>query len=593
MRTPFSRWFFVTALAFTAAAAAVSARPEPQAGGGAPVLIDFRVVAEDGQPVADLKPADVTLRVGGRPRPIKSLDFVRVGGEGAAPAAAAPRLPPPFRTNAEVSTSPGTRREVLIVLDELSISPGKETSIRDSLHKLVSALSPADRVGLLSTRQGGTSHAFTQEHEEIRGALAKLAGYAPAQLSDSDFACNAQLSLATLGAAFREFTPASAPTLVYVSAALAGPASERMANVGKQSELCPLRTTHFEEVGAAAQASHAAIYVVHALDAASASQSPQASQVGIDAVAGATGAETIRLTGSAAESPVTRIARETSAYYLASFDPEPGDRNGNRHRVQLSVARERVRVNARPHIVIARGGAGAAARVTPRDMIRVATVFTDLPLRGTTFSSLGPDGKVRVVALFETLDGSARLNAATVIAYDAQGASKAQWNGEAKDLGGSPIRADLQMPAAGSYRVRIAATDTSGRAGTVDVETHAAMGDAGVLKTSSLVLGVASSGRFSPKLQFDAGDQQAIGYVEIYNVPKGGNVGVTFELADREGGPATATGPAQISGADDKRIAIGGFGIGPMEPGDVEMRAVVTLDGTRVGAVSRTLRKVK
>ena len=586
-----SRWCCVAALVLTAAVAAVSARPEPQAAGGAPVLIDFRAVAEDGQPVADLKPADVTLRVGGRPRPIKSLDFVRVSGEGAAPVAA-PRLPPPFRTNAESAAAPGTRREVLIVLDELSISPGKEVAIRESLNQLVSALTPADRVALISTRQGGTSHAFTQEHGDVRGALARLAGHAPARLTDSDFACNALLSLGTLRSALAEFSPESAPTLVYVSAALAGPASERMANVGKESELCPLRTNHFEEVGTAAQASHAAMYVVHVLDAASSSQSPQASQLGIDAVAGVTGAETIRLTGGGTESPLTRVARETSAYYLASFDVEPADRNGNRHRVQISVARERVRVNARPDIVIARGEAAAAKAVTPRDMIRVPTVFTDLPLRGATFSSRNPDGKIRVVALFETLDASVKLNAATAIAYDAKGVSKAQWNAEAKDLAASPIRADLLMPA-GTYRVRIAATDTKGRAGTVDIETPAEMADAGPLKMSALVLGIASGGAFSPKLQFDAGDPQAIGYVEIYDVPKGANVGVTFELADSEGGPATATGPAQISGADDKRIAFGGFGIGPMDPGDLQMRAVITLDGKRVGTVSRTLRKTK
>jgi VWFA-related protein len=590
MRTPSftSPWFCVTALVLTAAA--VSARPEPQAAGGAPVLIDFRVVAEDGQPVGDLKPADVTLRVGGRPRPIKSLDFVRISGDGGAPAAAS-RLPPPFRTNAESAATPGTRREVLIVLDELSISPGKEVAVRESLNKLVSALTPGDRVALISTRQGGTSQGFTQEHEEVRGALAKLAGHAPARLTDSDFACNAMLSLGTLRSAFAQFSPASAPTLVYVSAALAGPASERMADVGKESELCPLRANHFEEVGAAAQASHAAMYVVHVLDAASASQTPQASQLGIDAIAGVSGAETIRLAGGATESPLTRVARETSAYYLASFDAEPADRNGNRHRVQISVARERVRVNARPNIVIARGES-AGKSVTPRDMIRVPTVFTDLPLRGATFSSRNPDGKVRVVALFETLDPGATLNAATVVAYDAKGVSKGQWNAESKDLAAKPLRADLLM-APGTYRVRIAATDTKGRAGTVDIETTADMVDAGTLKMSALVLGVAASGAFSPKLQFDAGDQQAIGYVEIYDVPKGANVGVTFELAESEGGAATATGPAQISGADDKRIAFGGFGIGPMEPGDLHMRAAITLDGKRVGTVSRTLRKTK
>jgi len=591
MRTPLFTSSFCGAALLLTAAAAVSAPPEPQAAGGAAVLIDFRAVAEDGQPVADLTPADVTLRIGGRPRPIKSLDFVRVSGEGSAPVAAA-RLPPPFRTNAESSAAPGTRREVLIVLDELSISPGKEVAIRESLNKLLSALTPADRVGLLSTRQGGTSHAFTQQHEDVRGALGRLAGHAPARLTDSDFACNAMLSLGTLRSAFGEFSPQSAPTLVYVSAALAGPASDRMANLGAESDLCPLRTNHFEEVGVAAQASHAAMYVVHVLEAASTSQTPQASQLGIDAVAGVTGAETIRLTGGGTESPLTRIARETSAYYLASFDAEPADRNGNRHRVQITVARERVRVHSRPNIVIPRGAAAAAKSVTPRDMIRVSTVYTDLPLRGATFTSRNPDGKVRVVALFETLEAAAKLNAATVIGYDAKGVSKAQWNAEAKDLGGSPIRADLLVPA-GTYRVRIAATDTKGRAGTVDIETPAQVTDAGTLKISALVLGAGAGGTFSPKLQFDAGDQQAIGYVEIYDVPKGANVGVTFELAESEGGPATATGPSQISGADDTRIAFGGFGIGPMEPGDLQMRAVITLDGKRIGIVSRTLRKTK
>src|SRR5688572_15798331 len=74
---------------------AVAARPEPQAGGAAPVLIDFRAVTEDGQPVVDLKPEEVTLRVGGKPRPIKSLELIRVGGAGAAGPAPS-KLPLPF-----------------------------------------------------------------------------------------------------------------------------------------------------------------------------------------------------------------------------------------------------------------------------------------------------------------------------------------------------------------------------------------------------------------------------------------------------------------------------------------------------------------
>ena len=39
------------------------------------------------------------------------------------------------------------------------------------------------------------------------------------------------------------------------------------------------------------------------------------------------------------------------------------------------------------------------------------------------------------------------------------------------------------------------------------------------------------------------------------------------------------------------RIAFGGFSIATLEPGDYQMRAVVSLDGKPVGRVVRTLRK--
>src|SRR5688572_29995418 len=118
------RPFVFFALLLSTATVFVEARRAPQAAGAAPILIDFRVVTEDGQPVVDLKPEEVTLRVGGKPRPIKSLELIRVGGAGAAgPAGSATsKLPLPFSTNAASAGKPGSRREVLIVLDEMSIS---------------------------------------------------------------------------------------------------------------------------------------------------------------------------------------------------------------------------------------------------------------------------------------------------------------------------------------------------------------------------------------------------------------------------------------------------------------------------------------
>ncbi len=579
---------------FAAALFAHSSRPltarQPAA---APVLVDFRVVTHDGAPVEDLKPGDVTLRVGGRARPVKSLEFVRVASESPPGAPVPLALPPPFATNAAIASGPAARRELLIVIDELSISPGKEPPVREALNRLVESLTPADRAGVLSTRQGGTTRSFTQEHEQVRAAIGRFAGYAPARLSNSDFACNAVLVLNTLRNAFGQFSPSAVPTLVFVSAAVCGPASDRMVTMGSESELCPLRTNHFDEVGAAAYDSRANVYVVHALDAGTPSQPSRAGQVGIDAIAGVTGAETLRTTGGTTDLSLTRIARETAGYYLAAFDVEPGDRSGTRQRLELRVAREGVRVSARPNIVIPKGGGSAGKALAPRDMIRVPTTFTDLPLRGAVYPSRSPQGPVRLVVLFEPADPGAKLTAASVIAFDAKGTGR-PWTAERNDLARFPVRTAVDVQP-GVYRVRIAATDQDGRGGTLDVDTHAQLAAAGPLKLSSLVLGVAPDGAFSPKLQFDAGDPQAIGYLEVYGVAKEANVAITFELAELEAGPAIATGAAQIGKgpSEDTRVAFGGFGIAPMQPGDLEMRAVVSLDGTRVGVVSRTLRKVK
>jgi hypothetical protein len=40
--------------------------------------VDFIVVARDGQPITDLKPEEVTLRVGNKTRVIKTLQFIKV-----------------------------------------------------------------------------------------------------------------------------------------------------------------------------------------------------------------------------------------------------------------------------------------------------------------------------------------------------------------------------------------------------------------------------------------------------------------------------------------------------------------------------------
>jgi len=575
---------------FLAAAvgAAVPARADAQ--GAAPALVDFRAVTEAGDPVLDLKAEEVTLRVGGRPRPIRSLELVKVGGD-TGPVSVSP-LPPPFVANTGTASGGGSR-EIVLILDEDSIAPGREASVRESTSKLLAALQPSDRVALVSTRQGGVSVPFTRDHTAIRGAISAFSGHSSARESSSDFVCRTVVALQSVRAAVNAFSTDALKTLVFISAALSAPQDDT-ARVGASSALCQLRTRDFEDLGNEIQNSRAHFYVAHILEASASPQSPQTLQAGIDSLAGVAGGETIRITG-ASEAALPRIARETSAYYLAAFDPEPADRTGMRQRVELRVSRDRVRVAARANIVVPKSDAAAGKPLTPRDMIRTLTTFRDLPLRAAVFPSR-PAGKPELLVLFEPGDPATKLTAATIVLYDAKGTAKAQWNSRPEDFAALPIMARLAPAEPGEYRMRIAAIDAANRAGTLDMSTDVNLPGTGAVKTSGLLMGVpAPSAPFAPRLQFTAADTQAVVYLEIYNVPKGSKPAVTLELAETLDGPPAMSGalPLADGPTEDSRIARAGLNIASLPPGDVVVRAIVSVDGKEIARLVRTLRKIK
>ena len=70
---------------------------------------------------------------------------------------------------------------------------------------------------------------------------------------------------------------------------------------------------------------------------------------GLESLAGVTGGQTLHLENKQ-EDGMMRIARQTSSYYLASFEPEGADRNGENHQIDIRVSRAGVRVHARPDV---------------------------------------------------------------------------------------------------------------------------------------------------------------------------------------------------------------------------------------------------
>src|SRR5215471_233045 len=84
------------------------------------VTVDFVAIDSTGRPVNDLKPSELALKVDGKTRPIRGLEFLKVANTSVESPVPVPSLPVPFGTNE--SSSPG--RIVIIIVDHEHIGPG-------------------------------------------------------------------------------------------------------------------------------------------------------------------------------------------------------------------------------------------------------------------------------------------------------------------------------------------------------------------------------------------------------------------------------------------------------------------------------------
>jgi hypothetical protein len=192
----------------------------------------------------------------------------------------------------------------------------------------------------------------------------------------------------------------------------------------------------------------------------------------------------------------------------------------------------------------------------------------------------------------EPVDQGVTLKAASAGFYDENGKLVAQASADEGGITRTPPMIATVVPA-GRYRMRVAAIDAAGRTGAVDSTMEAKLGGDGPLALSSLVLGVSADGRFAGRLLFHD-EPTAVAYLEIYGAAAG-EVAAELQLSEREDGPVAVRGAMRISGGqnDDRRVALGGIPIGQLPPGDIVVRAVVSLDGKPVGSASRTLRKAE
>ncbi len=559
-----------------------------------PVGIDFRVLSSEGVPVAGVTADQVTLRVDGKRRAVQSLRYVEVRG-GPSSASVGVTLDAPYATNVAADLAVPARALVVVVEDE-SLAAGRERPMRDAVAMLLQALAPDDRVAIVTVPYGGLKLDFTTDRLKTRQVFERIVGQAPRGETTTDSACRTLTTLHALTGLLEDLAGGEAPTTVlFFSMGLVGPSQMVLPPAGAAGQAqpvigkCTVLPELFTQVGAAAETARANFYIVPP-DAGSFSGSLLE---GIENLAGVTSGSRLAL-GTGAETALIRVTRETSGYYVASFVPEAGERNGLNHRIDLRVALPRVTVLARQGAAIPkpRDIVGAAPGVTATALLRQARVHRELPLRLAAYASRNAgDSRLRIVALAEPMASGVTLASAAVGLIDASGQLVAQWSAMGADLVSQPLQAGLVAPR-GAYRVRAVAVDTSGRRGTVDYEIDASLAPAGPLQLSSLVVGLSREGRFLPRLQFQ-GEVSAMAQLEIYGGVAGTPVGAMLEVSDSSNGKAFLAVPLvlEATAEPDRFTARGIIPIGALPPGDFVARAIVEMQGQPAGRVLRTLRK--
>jgi VWFA-related protein len=557
------------------------------------VSVDFLALGRDGQPVADLAAGEVALKVDGRTRAIKSLQMVQVGDA----ARAKDPLPVPFGTNESIEQG----RAVILAIDDDSFRVGTERALREAADRFLASLARRDRVAVVTMPYGGTKVDFTTDFEKVRQALSQIIGQANRDETGSDMACRSRRTLESLTGLLGGLNSDDGPTVVaFFSSSLMGPRRDSVITLAPG--MCEITPTVFQNVGLAASAARAMVYVVQPQDVMLRPGGNQTETIagvgftgsdnpleGLEHLAGVTGGERLHLATAGANS-LNRITRETSAYYLLAFEPEPSERNGAAHRVDLRVTRADVSVRSRPRIVIAKADSRASAK-SPRDMLRQPTVFRDLRLRVAGFASReAGESKLKIITLAEPLEPAVKFASMAAGLFDQSGRLTAQWTAEPAQLANSPVMGAL-LASPGIHRLRVAATDTSGRGGTADYEIPVELTPAGSLELSGLVLGLSRASGFAPKLQFGA-EPVALAYLEIFGGEPGQQVSVAVELASSLNGPAMLTVPGALSAGSDRHMATAAIPIGALPPGDFIVRALVVVQGQPAGRVVRTLRKV-
>ena len=142
------------------------------------IQVDVTVLDKKGNQVTDLKPEDFEIRENGKTQTISNFSYVAISPETKTEAArikldtSASRVPPvPLKLRPEQ-----VRRTIVLVVDDLGLSAGSMTWVKEALKKFVDEqMQPDDLVAILRTGSSeGALQQFTSDKRLLFAAISKI-----------------------------------------------------------------------------------------------------------------------------------------------------------------------------------------------------------------------------------------------------------------------------------------------------------------------------------------------------------------------------------------------------------------------------------
>lgn len=642
-------WLVLPCLSVAAAAQppapAQQTQPAPFKSSVDLVPVDVNVVDRTGRPIADLTAQDFSLKVDGKPRRIASAQFITVTRE----VERAPVEP------ADYSSNPATdgARLIMLVVDQGNIGASRGKYAIDAARRFVGRLRTSDRVGLVTIPGAGPQIDFTANHALVQTALQRVVGQSDqGEHQDNQIGLSEAIEVqrgneqAIVELTERECTGLTSGDLLQCRSKLLGQARtlyvdlkgrtrdtllslqhvmDRLARTNtpktvvfiSEGILIERDVTELTWLGPLAARGQVTLYVLQleapGTDATNSQSSPtraadiQLAQDGLGRLAGVARGAVFRVI-SGAESAFNRLALELSGYYLLSFEPEPGDRDTKVHKIKIEVPRRKdVDVRARNEFSV------DAPRVRSTgeqlaDVIAAPLLATEIGLKLGAYAFTENTGDRLRVILAAEIDRSQNPGSKMSLAYTVVDAKDKVVSAQVEPEVTTPIRADTQTQtylgaitaSSGTYRIKLAVVDDTGKTGSVEHTVRAQLTPAGQIHMTDLLIGEDSGGSgLNPAVSAEFKGGLLHGYFELHSeAPESLRAAtVALEIANSAVARAIDTVPARFeedtTPLPTRRVAEAVVPIGLLPAGEYVARAVVTVAGRKVGQVSRSFRIVR